>query len=223
MMKKQRRTYRGKIRASLIEGDEAKKRISEADRLRAIAFLLGEIFGILLGVPTSIRLGLLTGFVEIPRGDSLGALVEGFSFLSFTILFGCSIAFVSSIYLWKRRGKINFGNCVLSSLTVLFLWTYVILIMAFIFEPLDAFLLKYYSPVSVFWKGALVFFPFMLLAAYISFPSLRPVMQHNLRIIFTRQFWKKAWRKPKSRWKIAIFSIFFAILIVEFVWKILQN
>lgn len=219
-MKNQRRICSGKIRTSLIEGDEAKKLISEADRLRVTSFLLGEIFGILLGVPTSIGLGLLSRFVEVPRGDSVGTLVEGFFFFSFTILFGCLIAFVSSIYLWRRKEKkINFGNCVLSLLTVLFMWAYVILIMAFIFEPLDAFLLQYFTPVSVFWKGALLFFPFMLLAGYILFPSFRPIMRRNLRIVFTRE----SWRNPKIRRKIIIFWILIVIIIAINVLRLLLS
>lgn len=189
--------------------------ISEADRLRALSSLSGEIFGILLGVPTSIGLGLLSGFVEVPRGDSVRMLIEGFFFFSFTILFGCLIAFVCSLYLWRRRKrKIDFGNCVLSSLTVLFLWIYVILIMAFIFEPLNAFLLQYFTPVSVFWKGALVFFPFMLLFGYVLFPSLRPIMRRNLRMVFTRGYWRKMWRTPKSRKKIEVFLVLVVIAVV---------
>jgi hypothetical protein len=218
-----KRTQQEKNRASLIEGDEAKKLISEADRLRAISFLLGEVFGILLGVPASIGLGLHTRFVEVPRGDSLGTLVEGLFFLSFTILFGCLIAFVSSVYLWRRKGKINFGNCVLSSLTVLFMWVYVAILLAFLFEPLDAFLLQHFTPVSVFWKGALVFFPFMLLSAYMLFPSIRPIMSNNIRVLYTRQSWKnpRVRKRVKTFWLLLIAII--AVYILNLLWNLLQK
>lgn len=215
-----KRTKQEKNRASLIEGDEAKKLISEEDRLRAISFLLGMVLGSLLGVPTSIALGLLKGPGEGPSlGDSVGQLVEGFSFFRFTILFGCLIAFVSSVYLWRRKGKIDFGNCVLSSLTVLSIWIYGSVVMAFLFAPLDAFLLQHFTPVSVFWKGALVFFPFMLLAAYVLFPSLRLIMRNNLRVIFTRE----GWRNPRTRKRVMTFWILLVAIIAISVLRFLLS
>jgi hypothetical protein len=95
--------------------------------------------------------------------------------------------------------------------------------MAFVFTPLDAFLLQHFTPVSVFWKGALVFFPFMLLAAYILFPSLRPIMQRNLRMVFTRKYWRKVWRNPKSRKKLTLFLILVVIIVVMDVWRFLLS
>jgi hypothetical protein len=214
-MKKQREPSLETIRGRVVKYDD------EADKLRAVSFLLGMTVGSLLGVPTSIGLGLLSRSGEgAPLTDSVGWLVEFFSFFRFTILFGCLIAFVSSIYLWRRKGKINFGNCVLSLLTVLFMWAYVTLIMAFIFAPLDAFLLQYFTPVSVFWKGALVFFPFMLLASYVLFPSLRSPMRRNLRMVFTRAYWRKAWGNPKNRKKIIVFIILFVAILIVDVWRL---
>lgn len=101
------------------------------------------------------------------------------------------------------------------------MWTYITLIMGFVFEPLDALIFQYFTPVSVFWKGALIFFPFMLLAAYILFLSLRGTMQHNLRMIFTRKYWKKTWKNPKSRRKMAIFPIVIVIITIHDIWRIM--
>jgi len=221
-MKRQRRHEKG-TRLSLMEGAEAENLISKADRVRGISFLQGMVVGSILGVPTSIALGFLGRPGEgPPTGDFIGWLIEGLSFFSFSIFFGCLIAFVSSIYLWRRRERdVNLRIGILSSLTVLFIWLYLGLVMSFIFEPFNNFFLQYYHPVSIFWLGALVFFPFMLLSAYMLFPSIRPIISNNLRVLYTRQSWKnpRVRKKVKTIWLLLIATI--AVYILNLLWNLL--
>ncbi len=222
-MKRQEGSKKHKL--SLIKGAAAEKLISEADGVRAISFLLGMVIGSALGVPTSIVLGFLGKPGEgPPTGDFIGWLIEGFSFVSFSILFGCLIAFVSSIYIWRRKEKnVNFRLSISSSLTVLFTWLYIGLLMAFVLEPFNHFFLQYYPPVSVFWLGALVFFPFMLLSAYILFPSMRPIMSNSIRVLYNRGSWKN----PKIREEVKIFWLLLiaiiAVYVLHLLWNLLQK
>lgn len=81
-MKKQKETHPKKTWKHSVKYDNK-------DEMRAIAFLLGMAIGSLLGEPTSIGLGLFSRFGEgLPPGDSIGWLVERFSFFSFQYSLG---------------------------------------------------------------------------------------------------------------------------------------
>lgn len=203
------------MKTNLVNSLSLKDKTTKGETIRAISMLIGIISGLLLGVPISIFSGLLRSPGSgLPPYDLIGNLKESLSFFGFSILLGCIIAFVSSVFLWRRTGKVNFGNSALSSLTVLFVGISVISIMASIFVPVNIFLLQYFTPVSVFWYVALTFFPFMILIAYVSFPSLRPRIRQVSHSLITRRFWSEIRRNPKKHRKMLLLTAALVIIIV---------
>ena len=185
------------------------------DEVRAISALAGMLLGSVIGVPISIAVGLLG---EAGRGllyyDFLGNLMQMSSFFSFSVLFGCLITFATCSHFWKKEQKASLLHCGLSVLTLLFVWVYIFLLFAFVFIPFNVFLLQYFTPVSVFWDVMLVFFPFMAIFAYISFPTLRPRMRHQLGLLVTRGFWSGIRRNPRPHRKMLLITTALLIVIV---------
>jgi hypothetical protein len=205
---------KGKLKTSSEKRDEA----------RVVSALAGMLLGSALGVPISIALGLLgEAGGGVPFWDPLAFLIKFSSLFSFSMLFGSMIAFGSCNYLWRKEGKVNLPHCALSSLTLLAIWAFLLLIFAFVFGPLNGFLLQYLTPVSVFWYGALVFFPFMIIIAYVLLPSLRPRIRHASRSLITRGFWGGVWKNPKSRRKMLFFLIGFVTIIAVDIWRALSR
>ncbi|MEM2995879.1 MAG: hypothetical protein QXI91_07740 [Candidatus Bathyarchaeia archaeon] len=148
----------------------------------------------------------------------LYAIIFGFWWLT---------AIVLTPIFWGRNEKINswrkLGRTLFPTVIIPLVGIYTYSIFTLLFNSLFDFLLRYYSPVSVFWYGFLVFLPFALLFIYLAIPDLRPRMRRNLRLAFTRSFWRKAWRNRKNRLWIIIYIAFFVYVIVEFLWKILHS
>jgi hypothetical protein len=207
---------KGSTKSKLAESLSMNGKSSKEETIRVKSLLIGMILGASLGVPISISLGSFSspGMPMPAPSDIVGNLKMILVWFDFSILLGCIIAFVSSGFLWRRMGEAIFRTCVLSSLTVLALWIYISFIMTFIFVPFNAFLLQYLTPVSVFWYAALVFFPFMIIIAYILFPSLRPRIKHTSHSLITRQFWSEIRRNPERHRKMLFLTTALMIIIV---------
>ena len=194
---------------------------SEEDTLRAISALVGMVLGLLIGVPISIVLGLLGKPGEgFPPYDFIANLRDDFTFFSFSIFFGCIIAFSSSVYLWKRKGSTNFGHAFLSALTLLFAWVFIGCVMAFVLGPFNVFLLRYMDPFEVFMDGALIFLPFAIILAYLLFPNRRPFMRHRIHLMLTRKFWHGVWRNRRNRRRMLLLLMGLALIMAIDVWRI---
>jgi len=185
------------------------------DEVRAISLLSGMLLGSAIGVPISIASGLL---VEPGKGppfyDWIGNLIVDCSFFSFSIVFGCLIAFVICVYFWRKEGKVNLAHCALSSFTLFDLWMYILLLFTFLFNPFNDFLLQYFTPVSVFEYVALAFFPFMVIFAYLFFPILRPRIKHQLGLLATREYWREIRKNPRRHRKMLLLTTALVIVIV---------
>jgi hypothetical protein len=203
------------MKANLVHLFSKEDGTSKGEKIRAVSLLIGMIIGSLVGVPLSIFLGLLRspGF-GLPPLDFIGNLKETFSFFGLSIVLGCVIAFVSSIFFWRKGGRVDLGNCALSSLTVLFVWVSVSFIMTFVFVPVNVFLLQYLTPASVFWYVMLAFFPFMILIAYVSFPSLRSRIRHVSCSLIKYQFWSEIRKDPMRHKKMLFLTTVLVIIIV---------
>lgn len=192
------------------------------DETRAISTLAGMLLGSALGVPTSIALGLLgPPGRSLPSYDFSGNLTFFSSLFSFSIFFGCPIAFATCSYLWKKEGKANLAQCALSSFTLGGLWMYILVIFVLLFVPLNNFLLQYLTPVSVFWYVALAFFPFIVLITYVLFPSLRLRIRQHPHLLVTREFWSEIGRNPKKHRRMLFLTTALVIVIVVDVLSIL--
>lgn len=191
----------------------------EEEKIVVKSWMLG-FLGIPIGALVGIHLGFFrkevsTNPIDLLIADApLFVTIGGFWWL-ITVIF--------SIVFWRKTDTGALKRLFPTVVMPILMWIYVVLIMEFIFAPLFDFLLRYYSPVSVFWYGFLVFLPFALLFIYLAIPDLRPRMRRNLRLAFTRSFWRKAWRNRKNRLWIIIYIAFFVYVIVEFLWKILHS
>jgi hypothetical protein len=193
---------------------DLKSSSEKRDEARAISVLAGMLLGSVLGMPISIALGLLG-----PPGTGLPSdfsqyLIFLSTLFSFSIVLGCLITFAICSYLWKREGKTNLAHCALSSCTLFSLWIYLLLLFTFLFNPFSNFLLQYFTSFSVFWYVALAFFPFMVIIAYIQYPSLRPRIRHQLGLLATRAFWSEIRRNPKKHGKMLFLTTALVIIII---------
>lgn len=185
----------------------------EEERTIAESWAAG-LIGIPLGVIAAIFLGLIKkGKMQYP----LGVLAAITPFFICLITFWWLATIVFSLIFWRKINTLsrrNLGRIIFPTLVMpLFMLIYILPIMVFIFDPLNNFLLQYYSPYGTFWIGFGVFFPFMLLYVYLVLPHLRPRMRRNLRRVFTRGFWREAWGKPKSRREIKIMLVLLGVLV----------
>lgn len=194
---------------------------SEEDTLRAISALVGMVLGLLIGVPISIVLGLLGKPGEgFPPYDFIANLGDGFTFFSFSILLGCIIAFSTSVCLWRRKGRTNFGHAFLSAVTLLFSWAFIGCVMTFVLGPFNAFLLGYMDQFEVFMYGALVFLPFAISLIYILFPDRRSFMRYRIHLALTRKFWHGVWRNRRNRRRMLLLLMGLALIMAIDVWRI---
>jgi hypothetical protein len=197
---------------------------AKRDETRAISVLVGMFLGSALGLPISIALGLLGSSGKgMPSYDFSGNLMFFSSLFSFSVLFGCLIAFVTCAYLWKKEESIKLAHCAISSLTLLSLWISLFLLFTFLFVPFDNFLLNYLTPVSVLWYVALAFFPFVVIIAYVQYPTLRPRIRHQSSLLLIRRFWSEIGRNPRKHTKMLLIYIGLTLIIIADVLKALYG
>ena len=191
----------------------------EEERVFAKSLILG-LFGIPLGFVIAISFGFLNK--EVPQ-DPIGWLVVSAPLYATVFTFWWLATIICSFGFWSRERKKgswkNLKRVLSPTLVIPLLWLYVSFLFAFIFNPFNSFFLQYYNPISVFWLGALVFLPFMLMFVYVVIPHSRPTMRRNLRVLYD----PKSCRNPEMRSKAVKFWVLLSAAIAVYILNLLLS